>query len=279
MSSFTICANCGTGEDINLKFCNGCKLVKYCSRDCQVAHRPMHKKACKKRAAEIYEEALFKDHTPPEECPICCLLLPLDPAHSVFKSCCGKMICNGCIYSMVMAEGKNQEERNMCPFCRTPEALGRENDGENLKRVKALMEKGNAVAHAQLAGYYYIGDTVPIDVVKANELWLKAGQLGCTVGYLNLANSYHDGVGVRMDKKKAIHFYELAAMGGNTIARYSLGCYEGQAGNHQRAYKHMIIAAAGGDKDSLEKAKQGFAKGFVTKDEYENARGSIHSIP
>lgn len=46
------CANCGNGnEDGNsLKACMACKLVKYCGRDCQIAHRPHHKKACKKRA-------------------------------------------------------------------------------------------------------------------------------------------------------------------------------------------------------------------------------------
>ena len=48
------CANCGKGEDssIKLKACAACKLVKYCNRECQIAHRPQHKKACKKRAAE-----------------------------------------------------------------------------------------------------------------------------------------------------------------------------------------------------------------------------------
>ena len=34
-----------------------------------------HKKECKKRAAELYDEKLFKDPPPPDECPIC-LLLP-----------------------------------------------------------------------------------------------------------------------------------------------------------------------------------------------------------
>ena len=58
------CANCGKGEDssINLKSCAACKLVKYCSRDCQAAHRPQHKKECKKRAVELHEEKLYNLH-------------------------------------------------------------------------------------------------------------------------------------------------------------------------------------------------------------------------
>ena len=55
------CANCGKGEEggINLKSCTACMMVKYCSRDCQAAHRPQHKKECKRRAAELHEEALM----------------------------------------------------------------------------------------------------------------------------------------------------------------------------------------------------------------------------
>ena len=76
------CANCGKGEESSddLKACTACKLVKYCNRECQIAHRPLHKKACKKRAAEIHDEALFKEPPPHEECPICFLPLPLDAA-------------------------------------------------------------------------------------------------------------------------------------------------------------------------------------------------------
>ena len=54
--TITLCANCGKGEESagDLKSCTACKLVKYCNRDCQIAHRPQHKKECKKRAAEVY---------------------------------------------------------------------------------------------------------------------------------------------------------------------------------------------------------------------------------
>ena len=49
------CASCGKTElfGVKLKFCTACKLVKYCGVECQKNHRPEHKKACKKRAAEL----------------------------------------------------------------------------------------------------------------------------------------------------------------------------------------------------------------------------------
>ena len=53
------CAACGRGGD-GLKTCTACKMVKYCNATCQKAHRPVHMKECKKRAAELRDEALFK---------------------------------------------------------------------------------------------------------------------------------------------------------------------------------------------------------------------------
>ena len=50
-----VCASCGKAvvDDVKLKICTACKLVKYCSVDCQKNHRSKHKKSCKKRATEI----------------------------------------------------------------------------------------------------------------------------------------------------------------------------------------------------------------------------------
>ena len=64
VDSLSMCANCGKGEEESgkLKSCNACKEVQYCNRDCQLAHCPMHKKACKKRAAELHEEKLSNNH-------------------------------------------------------------------------------------------------------------------------------------------------------------------------------------------------------------------------
>lgn len=41
------CAACGRADE-NLKLCGGCKIVKYCDRDCQIAHRKIHKNVCRK---------------------------------------------------------------------------------------------------------------------------------------------------------------------------------------------------------------------------------------
>jgi len=118
------CANCGKGEEDSnkLKKCSACLSVRYCSAACQKAHRPQHKKACKKRAADLFDEKLFADPPPRDECPICLIPLPLNESQIQFQSCCGKTICDGCVYTMQIREGKFLR----CPFCRVPNATSKD---------------------------------------------------------------------------------------------------------------------------------------------------------
>ena len=45
-----VCKNCGK-EASKMQKCSRCRLVRYCSRDCQLADWKEHKKSCKKAAA------------------------------------------------------------------------------------------------------------------------------------------------------------------------------------------------------------------------------------
>jgi len=263
-TTLSVCANCGKkgDEDNSLKFCGACKLVKYCSATCQKAHRPMHKKECKKRAAELRDEKLFKE-VEPEECPICMLTMPLEDKASLFHACCGKSICSGCIYTMAM-----NEDKDICPFCRMPEAAS---DEEAMQRMKKLMDKGNPESILGIGGYYAFGyNGLQQNWAKSNELMLKAGDLGCSKGYYNLAMSYEQGDGVEVDMKKAKEYYEQAAMMGNVEAKYDLGSLEGKSGNYRRSVQYYMVAAKAGKKGALDKVKIGFRNGLVTKDEYES---------
>jgi hypothetical protein len=67
------CAQCGFVGGASLKVCKACMGVKYCNAVCQKNHWATHKKQCKLRAAELRDEALFKDPPAKEDCPICFL--------------------------------------------------------------------------------------------------------------------------------------------------------------------------------------------------------------
>ena len=53
------------------------------------------------------------------------------------------------------------------------------------------------------------------------------------------------------DAKKASHYYELAAVEGEVVARDNLGVSEYNTGNYDRALKHFMIAVRGGDTRSV----------------------------
>ena len=89
----------------------------------------------------------------------------------------------------------------------------------------------DAVAIFSLGNNYRNGeDGFPQDYVKAFELHVRAGDLGSTEAYNNIGHAYYNGRGVDIDKKKAKHYFKLAAIGGNVYARHNLGNSEALVG-------------------------------------------------
>ena len=277
----TSCANCSKSEDgdVKLKRCTACKMVKYCCQGCQISHRPKHKRACKKRAAELFDEELFKDPPAREECPICMLPLPIDASEIIFAVCCGNFICVGCSYAQQIEElksGKRVEDVGWCPFCRAPPPRAPE---DNISLLNKCIEKNNAKAINELAAHYMKGEIgLPINPHKATELFLKAVQLGHAGACFNLGNCYLIGNGVERDEKKARQYWELGAIKGNVQSRHQLGCLEQRSGNLERAYKHVMISAKAGDDLALKSLNNGFRDGFVTKDEYTEALKAYQKV-
>ena len=265
-----ICANCGKGEEasIDLKTCTACKMVKYCSRECQISHRPQHKKECKRRAKELHDEKLFQLPPPLEDCPICMMRLPSLELGRVYMACCGKVICNGCVHTFRSRVTKKKDD--VCPFCRTPLPTSVE---EKMKRYKERSELNDEIAIYCLGVHYKKGENgLPQNTSKALELYHQAGELGSANGYYAMGNAYMFGEGGReVDEKKAIHYWELAAMRGNVDARYNLGIMEKNAGNMKRASRHFMTAVRDGDMISLENIKCLYSNSQATKDDYAKA--------
>jgi tetratricopeptide (TPR) repeat protein len=277
------CASCGVAEvdDIKLKTCTACKLVRYCSVKCQKAHRPRHEQACKKRAAELRDEILFRQ---PEsshygDCPICLLPLSLDTKQSMMQSCCSKMICLGCDYANKIREMEDRLQYKCpifsanwkrelkdsldqkCPFCRHPGAKTQaESDILVMKRVRvndpfALREVGTTRCEKG-------------DYKGAIEYWMRAAELGDAEANYQLSVMYREGRGVDRDEKKELHHLTEAAISGDPSARHNLACYEWRNGRYERAAKHWIIAANLGNDKSVEALKEGYVTGFVSKEDF-----------
>jgi len=134
------------------------------------------------------------------------------------------------------------------------------------------MTVNDPIAIFNHGNYYRDGrNGFPRDDTKALELWHRASELGYAVAYVNIGLAYDLGIGVEVDKKKAAHYYELAAIGGDEVARYNLALDEKTAGNIQRALKHLMIAVRGGDGPSLKEIQGLYTNGDATKDDYTKA--------
>jgi hypothetical protein len=259
------CAECGKDGGVSLKACKACMSVKYCNADCQRKHWAKHKAACKLRAAELRDEALFKDPPPKEDCPICFLPMPnklvscvsLPPAtisslpiHNyadanealvgidmeTYFPCCGKSVCKGCVHSFNQTGNDDK-----CPFCNAGIGKTRE---ENVEEIMKRAEANDPASIYVLASFYYHGDEVlQQDRTKSMELYARAAELGCSKAHYQLGGLYHEGGNL----KKAKFHWEAAAMAGHEVARCNLGNREAQSGNMERAVKHWTIGATAGD--------------------------------
>jgi len=271
-----LCANCGKeGDKIN-NICNKCKQVKYCNAVCKKVHKKKHKKDCEEHVrlaaehtAKLHDIELFKQPPTEEDCPICFLRMPTLHTGSTYMSCCGKMICSGCIYAPLYDDQGNEVDNDKCPFCRT---LAPKSDEEGNEREKKRMDVGDAIAIYNLGCYYQEGSYgFPQDRVKALELYHRAGDLGYPKAHCSIGVAYDYGEGVGVDEKKAVHCYELAAMKGNEISRFNLGNGEERAGNMNRALKHYMIAVKCGHAKSLDAIKKMYSNRHATKDDYTTA--------
>eukprot|EP00985_Skeletonema_marinoi_P016387 scaffold8797_cov83-Skeletonema_marinoi.AAC.2 len=257
------CASCGIAEvdEVKLKECADCDLARYCGIKCEQEDKLQHKRACKKRAAELRDELLFKQ---PEsshlgDCPICCLPLPLDPKKSTMHNCCSKVICKGCSHANKMREIEGKLSFK-CPFCRKPVPdTDKELSRNRMKRIEAndpvAMRREGFVQYEK--GNYS----------SAVEYYTKATELGDVDAHFRLSILYHNGQGVEKDRGKDIYHLEEAAIGGHPNARYNLGVEENESGNIERAVKNFIIAATQGHDGSIKALMEKFKEGFVSKDD------------
>ncbi len=267
-SKIDTCASCGIaeGDDVKLKDCSACKLVKYCGTKCQKNHRLNHKRECKRRAAELRDELLFKQ---PEssflgDCPICCLPLSLDVRKSALNTCCGKILCGGCHYANLKREAE-QRLQQKCPFCRHPPP----NSEEQLRLIQKRIEANDPVAKKEMGALCLIDRE---DHESAFKYLSKAAALGNASAHYHLARFfYHDGKFVEKDEKKELYHLEEAAIGGHADARYNLGFLEDCRRRYDRAAKHLVIAANMGQDEALEALKRMYRDGLVSKEDFASA--------
>jgi hypothetical protein len=258
------CASCGIAEvdDIKLKTCPGCDLVRYCSDQCQEDHRLQHERECEDRVKELRDEILFRQPESRDlgECPICLLPLPIHPQKSEFMGCCSKTICYGCNYTNKVREIEAKLKQR-CPFCRHRAPKSYDEFAQSL--MKRIEVKDPSAMRVKATRCFCEGD-----IDRALEYYNVAAELGNMEAHYQLSELYHVGEGVEKDVKKYLYHTEEAAIGGHPDARYALGWVEMNNGSDERAVKHWIIAANLGCDRSVKMLKNVYAKGCIPKDDF-----------
>ena len=122
-----------------------------------------------------------------------------------YYPCCGKSICGGCLHSNKMS-GNNKK----CPFCNADRC--NKTEEEKIEEIMKRVEANDAGAISLVGNCYHHGLTgLQQDRTKAMEMYVRAGQLGCSKAHSHLGMLYHEGG----DMKKAKFHFEAAAMAGN----------------------------------------------------------------
>ncbi|EJK71048.1 hypothetical protein THAOC_07543 [Thalassiosira oceanica] len=264
------CAGCGIAsksDGKDLKMC-ACRVVMYCGKACQKAHRSQHKEECRMMIQVAHNDKLFAKPPPPEDCHICCHRLPLEESQSTYHNCCGKRICNGCLFANSLRNIEFGEDP--CPFCRSVD--------NSTKAMMLRMEKKDGRAFHIMGTQHFVGGSgFKKDLNKAYEYWTKGAEYGSAECHASIGG-FHFGEGgpSAFDAKKARTHFELAAMQGNVGARHNLGMMELNAGKSATAMKHFLISASVGNEASLDMVKQGYPRKDVRKADYESCLKAYH---
>jgi TPR repeat protein len=225
-----ICAKDGCGALIDeSKKCSRCRLVYYCSRDCQRADWKVHKPKCNATVEEkAAQDARAKKQSRPraaredsgsgagirtdesaekgaaeEECPICFDLLvdPLSPCPEQLAHQC----CRVCVEKM------REHGLPACPLCRAPMQDAKELFyGSVQLQLRAKRAVGEAKAGLQRQHFDMLRRVLEVDPHHAKAMF-------------NLGIIYYRGVSVEKDAVQSSYWYRKAAEQGMAEAQYNLG--------------------------------------------------------
>ena len=130
--------------------------------------------------------------------------------------------------------------------------LSKDDKVEAFKWYESSAEKGNSDAMYKLAGMYKEGIGIYKDSEKAFEWYLQSAEKGNSDAMYDLGNMYRSGTGTEQDHRKAFDCYSSSAEKGNIYAMTSLGnMYLGGNSvlekNFEKSVEWYNKAALGGD--------------------------------
>ena len=147
-------------------------------------------------------------------CPICLEDWDVNDTTAILLCCC-KSICVGCNRRMTSVDS------SACPLCRTPTPKTNE---EALAMIRRNCQNDNPVALTHLGSSFRLGRNglVP-SFKKAARLYRRAAGLGDVPAMEKYGWLLTQGRGVKLDRKKAVAYFRMAADRGFALGQYNLG--------------------------------------------------------
>lgn len=108
--------------------------------------------------------------------------------------------------------------------------------GEAIRCIGLLYRKGRGVEHNNATAF---------------KFFLDAVDNSCTVAYNDLAYAHLMGLGVEVDNKKAVEYYEKGVARFDSLAMSSLALYYYKEKNYYKAIEYNMLAALHGSQKSL----------------------------
>ena len=122
---------------------------------------------------------------------------------------------------------------------------------EVVSHLKRHVENGVPEGMTNFGHIYFAGEKAKVlglvrSAKRANKLWENAVELGDLAAMRNLGASYAKGDGVKMNVKKAMHFYRMASDRGDAFSQNDLGSMLAARGNFKEALRYFQLAAEQG---------------------------------
>ena len=107
---------------------------------------------------------------------------------------------------------------------------------------------------------------------KAAKIWKRAVELGNVDAMVDLGLSYEKGLGVKLDKKKALQLFRMAADRGDAFAQSNLGALLHSDKKFEESFRYLTLAADQGFTDGEFNLGLGYRDGKGTEVDLGKAR-------
>ncbi|KAH8097909.1 hypothetical protein JL720_828 [Aureococcus anophagefferens] len=189
------------------------------------------------RAAEAQPEKAPLSARYGSRCPICLEDWDVN-ATTITRACCCRQICESC--EAKIGDGP-------CALCRSPVVA----NSEYVSHLKRHIENGVPEAMNELGEAYVDRKCAKsfrlvLSAKRAVKLWEKAAQLGNAEAMYNLAFSFEKGRGVKLNLKKAMHFYRMSADMGDAVSQKRLGVLLCNLKNFEERFRYIKLSAEQG---------------------------------